>query len=289
MRSNRLSKHFYYWFFIWAIISLNSWAKTEQGLIISDLDTIGSGAWDGGWDFVKRDTCHNISGATCYVHFDWEWGPNGGLSKQKYLISGPERYYVFGKVNFDSVKSIPYMPNDTMLTNGWAVWGTNCIVMIPPDSLSNYIGMVWAFWTQGDPRFGYTPFSAKIKILDFIIRDSAQHLVDMVFLHTYNDNSYQDLRTSGLDTFHLDSVPTISQNPMLSSSKTRFKSSTTSAILIMGNSDKTFFLKSGFKTAEIYSITGRFLGKVALGENGVAEIERFCKGEKAVVVKVNTN
>jgi hypothetical protein len=99
--------------------------------------------------------------------------------------------------------------------------GTACFMRPPPDSLAQYIGNVYVIKTDLDPRRD-VPVHAKIKILDFTIRDVENHEIDMIFLWTANLSGKLDLTTTNLDTFTLDyTVDTINGSAVSSPGITR--------------------------------------------------------------------
>jgi hypothetical protein len=148
-----------------------------------------------------------------------------------------------GKVNIDSIKEAPSeMPNSDLN-----------IVSIPPDSLAQYIGNVYVIKTGEDPRLE-RPLYAKLKILDFSVRDVENHEIDMVFAYVFNRSGYTDLLSENFDTFTLDyTVDTI----------------TGSSVFISGHS-RQFFLQSsvlsnGFVTVAVNGVISMPEGIAARG------------------------
>jgi hypothetical protein len=176
------------------LLSLNSFPMINGGLIFSGHDTLDIPR-EKGFDFVTQTACTSYFNNSCILHFDLQFYP----PSLKYTIFVQNGYSINkGKINLDSIKTAP---NDSLFV------GMLEVDSIPPDSLSSRIGNVYILKTGTDPRPVWNqPFYAKIKILKFIVVDSTQHQIKMVFLWAFNRSGFKDLTTSGLDTFHLDTT-----------------------------------------------------------------------------------
>lgn len=150
-------------YLIGLMLSLNSFSMTEAGLIFSGLDTLDI-PQEKGFDFVTQVACTSYFVSSCVLHFNVVfYSPN-----LKYTIFVDNGYSINkGKINLDSIKTAP---NDSQFT------GSLKVDSIPPDSLSSRIGNVYLLKTATDPRPVWNqPFYAKIKIIKFIVIDSASH------------------------------------------------------------------------------------------------------------------
>jgi hypothetical protein len=259
-------------------------AKTGAGLIFSGLDTLWSSRFPG-FDFVTQTACTTFSGYSgCYSHFYFintrytTWYYEVGINIRAGIAS--EYSMKMGKMNLDSVKSAP--PDSILYKNPLGK-----IDSIPPDSLSSRIGNVYILKTATDPRpASNRPFYAKIKILKFIVIDSAQHSIKMVFLWTYNKSGYPDLTTSGLDTFHLDNTPTLTHDNSLSA--THANRSLTSAVfkVATGKFTMPLALQGSNSFLAVYDLSGKQLGRVGAGNSRVIDLRQFGTGRGVVVVRV---
>jgi hypothetical protein len=256
------------------ICCINSFGLENGVLIFSGLDTLHLPI-DKGFDFVTSTVCTVYSSSNCILHFDFQYYP----PSYKYMIFVSLGYAVnAGKVNLDSIKTAPTDSVFWKNTNSRAD-------SIPPDSLSSRIGNVYVIKTGTDPRPVWNqPFYAKIKIIKFIVIDSASHQIKMVFLWTFNRSGYRDLTTAGLDTFHLDSTP-VSANgsrlprASLSSSAAVFK-------VVTGKFTVPASLAGTSAFLAIYNLAGKKLGRVAVGNNRVIDLRQFGVGRGVVVVRV---
>jgi hypothetical protein len=106
--------------------------------------------------------------------------------------------FQMGPMNLDSIFSAP--SDSIFQADGF----DDHIDTIPPDSLSQYIGNVYVIKTGDDPRPLRSFIYAKLKILDFTVRNLENHEIDMVFLWAANLSAKTDLTTADLDTFSLD-------------------------------------------------------------------------------------
>jgi hypothetical protein len=176
-------------------------SEEYAGLILSNVDTLGKYPW-WGFDFVTQNSCSlgiyhpgSEPGDNCFSHLHFTH--INGISPY-YSLTAPNQGYGIkqGKINFDSIITAP--PDSIFEKYPW-----NRVDSLPPDSLAQYIGNVYVIKTGEDPRWGNTMY-AKIKILDFSIRDIENHEIDMVFLWACNIDGLPDLATSNLDTLTLD-------------------------------------------------------------------------------------
>ena len=102
---------------------------------------------------------------------------------------------LFGKINLDSIKLAP--PDSELVdNNGGDLYR---VFEVTIDSMQSLKGTSYVIKTRTDPR-DQRPFYAKLRILDFIVIDSVNHQVEMVFLWVCNTNGWI-LESSGLDTF----------------------------------------------------------------------------------------
>jgi hypothetical protein len=254
------------------VLAVNSYSRTDAGLIFSGLDTLNIPR-EKGFDFVTQTACTSYFVNTCILHFDMQYySPS-----LKYMIFVQNGYSINkGKMNLDSIKTAP---NDSLFI------GSLEVDSIPPDSLSSRIGNVYVLKTGTDPRPFYdVPFYAKIKILKFIVLDSAKHDIKMVFLWAYNRSGDPDLHTSGLDTFHLDSTP-ISRN---ASNRPHAGQAATALVFKVATGKFTVpvALQGSNAFLGVYDLAGKKIGRVAVGNNRVIDMRQFWAGRGVVVVRV---
>ncbi len=183
-------------------VSVNSErAEVGAGLIVKGVDTTYyENPLGYGMDFVLARPCSTVGEFGCVQHFATLWGPDGCY--QTYALgSGAARSKAMGKTNLDSIAAAP--PDSQMEQR-------STFMCPPPDSLAQYIGNVYVMRCGADPRDG-VKIAAKIKVLDFAVRNAQEHQIDMVFLWAANWSGFADLATSGLDTFtldyHVDTIP----------------------------------------------------------------------------------
>ena len=250
-------------------------SQRNGGLILSGLDTLEIPR-DKGFDFVLQNACTSFTGNSCIRHFEFFF------YDPPYSITVPVGYTVkMGKLNLDSIKNAPA---DSIFQKNQI--GT--VDNITPDSLSSRIGNVYLLKTAADPRPGYGyPLYTKIKIIKFIVVDSAQHQIKMVFLWAYNDAGSPDLHTSGLDTFHLDTPVVVPGDNSYA-----------------GNICHNVFLKqSVFKVVgdiftipeqlvgsraylSVYDLKGKKLGTVKLGNERSLNLKKYTNCDGVVIVKL---
>ncbi|HUI91420.1 MAG TPA: hypothetical protein VLX68_04140 [Chitinivibrionales bacterium] len=265
------------------VMAGNGVAKTEGGLILSGLDTISTPKQTG-FDFVTQTCCTtsiNIAPYKCVNHFLI----NAYLAT-KYLLSlwpdnqnGPAYCINMDKMNLDSIKAAPSDSIFYLQPNGH---GDD----IPVDSLSSRIGNVYLMKTAPDPRDGY-PYYAKIKIIKFIVVDSAQHQIKMVFLWAANITGYHDLTTSGLDTFHLDGTPTLTQDNSLSATSANRPLTPAVFKVATGKFFIPLALQSPGAFLSIYDLSGKQLARVSAGTGRVIDLRQFGAGRGVFVVRVS--
>jgi hypothetical protein len=174
-------------------------ARKDAGLILTGVDTTYYNSVNGygGMDFVLERPCTSVNEQGCVLHFTTVWG-HGGY--ETYAYGGTSALVkAMGKINLDN---ITVAPADADMANDIGL-GTACFMRPSPDSLAQYIGNVYVIKTGEDPREDRS-FYAKLKILDFTVRDVENHEIDMVFLWACNIDGRTDLKTGGLDTFTLD-------------------------------------------------------------------------------------
>ena len=159
---------------------------------------------------------------------------------------------------------------------------------IPVDSLSSRIGLVYVMKTAPDPRYNYGyPLYAKIRIIKFIVVDSAQHQIRMIFLWVYNDARVKDLHSSGLDTFHLDTIPTYVRPPECLTNNT-FRSSTNHYLFTTASSKFTLpqSLLNANMLVTVYDLSGRTLCRLVPGNAGTIDLRRMGAAGKVFLVRV---
>jgi hypothetical protein len=257
--------------------------KTTSGLIFHGLDTINTKN-QFGFDFVTQQSCTTFiitAPFSCVNHFTITID----MQLQKYIFSpdnqdGPAYCISIGKLNLDSIKVAP--PDSIFLKqpNGH---GDD----IPVDSLSTRVGNVYILKTGIDPRPAWNnAFYAKIKILKFIVIDSAQHQIKMVFLWAFNRSGYPDLTTSGLDTFHLDGTsalppnrPSASHANLSSVNKHVFTVATSRFTL-----PQDLITSNTFVT--IYDLSGKTLCRLAPGSAGTIDLRRMGAAGKVFLIRV---
>ena len=207
-RSNKYTRLF-------GLLLICAWAETPHGaelattagLIKTKLDTLNVGA-ELGYDFVNMAPCAARYDRGCELHIEfWYYGIPAA-----YTLFVPRGYgFMVGDTCLDSIKSAP---SDSIFKLG--EYGR--AGYIPPDSLAQYIGKVYVIKTGEDTHMDY-PLYAKLRILDFTVRDNDAHKIDMVFVWACNWGGYPDLHTANLDTFtldyHVDTIPETTANPRI--------------------------------------------------------------------------
>jgi hypothetical protein len=249
--------------------------KTEGGLILRGLDTLDIPR-EKGFDFVKQTACTSYFVNTCVLNFDEQFYP----PSLKYVIFVQNGYSINkGKMNLDSIKQAPA---DSLFT------GSLYVDSIPPDSLSSRIGNVYLLKTAPDPRPGYNySLFAKIRIIKFIVIDSAQHQIKMIFLWGYNDSGIRDLTTKGLDTFHLDGTSALPSNlpptspANLSSVNKQFFMTTTSKFTLPQS------LPGAYTFVTVYDLAGKMLGRAVADKNRVVDLRQFAQGKGVLVIRMS--
>lgn len=262
------------------LLSTSGFAKTNGGLIFSGLDTLNS---DAGFDFVLARPCSTSGDNACYAHFSYGW--SSGINAYIAGVGSPGRMLDLGKLNLDSIKSAP---PDSVMKDDLGLGQLYRFFRIAPDSLSKCIGNVYLLKTATDPRpLWGTPFYAKIRILKFIVVDSASHSIKMVFLWACQMSGAGDLHTSGLDTFHLDTVPTaIRENSLAVSRHSRFAGSG-QVFKVVGDvfTVPKDLIGSG-ASVTVFDLSGRKLGTVATNGCRSVILQQFVKGKGVFVVRV---
>jgi hypothetical protein len=260
------------------VMAGNGQGKTAGGLILSGLDTLLTNKLFG-FDFVTQTACTSSSDYPgCQQHFYFQnFGNNASLNYHIGLWLG---YGIkMGKMNLDSIRTAP-LDSIFYLNDG-------TVDIIPPDSLSFRLGNVYVLKTGTDPRpIWNRPFYAKIKILKFVVIDSTNHSVKMVFLWAYDNTGTHNLATSGLDTFHLDgtsSLPSNHQSPshanLSSVNKTFFTIATSKFTL-----PQSLLTPNTFVT--IYDLSGRTLCRLAPANAGTIDLRRMGAAGRVFLIKV---
>jgi len=189
-------------FTILAIAVYSIYAKNTGGLIYTGIDTIHySNQY--GFDFYAEAVCSTGHPGGCFSHFNFA---HLEYLHGYVLLAGDGKSIRYGRYNLDSIK---VAPPDSI----WAKYQAYADT-IPDDSLANTIGDIFLIKSGSDPRLR-SQLYAKIKILNIIFRNKAEFQVDVVFLWACQLNGGKDLGTTGLDTFHLDSIPTIARSGRL--------------------------------------------------------------------------
>jgi|WetSurMetagenome_2_1015567.scaffolds.fasta_scaffold13163_5 hypothetical protein len=260
------------------------YGKEDAGLILSGLDTLWTNKLIG-FDFVTQTACTSSSDYPgCYrhiyfqdytdihLHYDLRIEVRGGAASE-YSMK-------MGKVNLDSIKLAP--PDSILYTQP-----IGKIDSIPPDSLSSRVGNVYVLKTGTDPRPVWNrPFYAKIKVVKFIVVDSASHSIKMVFLWAFNRSGYPDLTTSGLDTFHLDSVPTAIREAGIAAPRVSGPAGGRYVFKVVGD---RFVVPEGLvgkKCLGVYDLMGKKLGEIFLKEAKTVNIAGFVKARGILVIRV---
>jgi hypothetical protein len=238
----------------WFLFVLGICGEKESKLIFSGVDTLNTLDFLDYFDFILQRPCtsqadYESQAFAEHLHFQWF---DAGYE----LIVSDVNYPCMkdlGKINLDSIKVAP-PDSDLVIDNGG---GAYRVFDVTPDSLKSIIGTFYIIKTRVDPRYD-RPFYTKIRIIDFDVIDSANHIVEMVFVWAMQFNGSKDLPTSNLDTFDIP-VPIISnpkKNNFLSSnhfeSQTVFK--TTSNRFVIPEE-----LVGRVKFAEVYDLRGRLL------------------------------
>jgi hypothetical protein len=252
----------------------NILGKTDGGLILTGIDTLR-----GGFDFVLQRPCTSSSDVGCNAHFAflWDGGYNGHLAR----LTGQGRMLDLGKLNLDSIKSAPA---DSVMKDDLGLGQPYMFFKIAPDSLSKCIGNVYLLKTGNDPRPAWNrSVYAKIKIIKFIVLDSAQHQIKMVFLWAFNRSGYPDLTTAGLDTFHLN-TPVVAQSPVFTANRISRSAGGQQVFKVVGDRFVVPAELSGPGIQlVIYDLKGKKVGKVAVGSNRIIDL-RVCGSTRGVVV-----
>jgi hypothetical protein len=256
--------------------------EIDAGLILSGLDTF-SLPKRFGFDFVKAEICTTTTDQISHIAFDNSSNiPGNGGYEIRFAASPFFAHYKAGNINLDSIKDAALLPEDGI---------ERVIDSIPPDSLAQYIGNVYVIKTDVDPRRD-VPIHAKIKILDFFVRDAENHEIDMIFLWTANLSGKLDLNSAGLDTFTLDyTVDTINGSAVSSPGIVG------NAITKPGNNIKGFktmsvngmvSIPSGMATRNgilmLFDPKGRVLGQVRSEDISKSRNIRITGGYNGVVV-----
>jgi hypothetical protein len=192
-----------------------------------------------------------------------------------------------GKLNLDSIKSAP---PDSLMKDDLGLGQPYMFLKIAPDSLSKCIGNVYLLKTATDPRpLWATAFYAKIRILKFIVVDSASHNIKMVFLWACQMSGTGDLHTSGLDTFHLDGTATLPRNNA-STSHAAFSSRNQNVFKVVGDMFTVPKVLIGSGTSiTVFDLSGRKLGTVRMGREGSVDLRGYGAHNGVRVVRVETN
>ena len=264
-RSNKYTRLF-------GLLLICAWAHTSQGgpahayagLIKTKLDTLHVGVEEG-YDFVNMAACLGPNDNTCEMHIRfWYYGIPAA-----YTLFVPRGYgFMVGDTCLDSIKSAP---SDSIFKLG--EYGR--AGYIPPDSLAQYIGKVYVIKTGEDTHFD-RPLYAKLRILDFTVRDNDAHKIDMVFVWACNWGGYPDLHTANLDTFtldyHVDTLDVTTAydpvgNPVPRARAGSGKFTGASAIAINGRVRLPAEILTPGREIILYDQRGRVLGRV--GEEAV--------------------
>ena len=263
------------------VMAGNVAAKTEGGLIFDGLDTLDAGR---GFDFVLQRACTSSTDAGCNSHFKFFW--YSGYYAYLAQLNGQGLMLDLGKLNLDSIKSAP---PDSVMKDDYGLGQLYVFFKIAPDSLSKCIGNVYILKTGIDPRPVWNrSFYAKIKILKFIVVDSTQHQIQMVFLWAFNRSGYPDLTTSGLDTFHLDTIPTYARPPERLTNNT-FRSSTSRYVFTTATSKFTLpqSLLGAGTFVTVFDLAGKMLGRAVADKNRVVDLRQIAQGKGVLVVRVS--
>jgi hypothetical protein len=251
------------------------------GLILFGVDTINTKN-QYGFDFVTQKSCTvsiNNAPFTCVNHFLFNFNVN------RYILApdaedGPAYCINMGKMNLDSIK---LAPADSIFLKQSSAHGDD----IPADSLSSRVGNVYLMKTATDPRTIYNrPFYAKIRILKFIVLDSALHQIKMVFLWVYNDSGLPDLTSAGLDTFHLDGTTLNQPRNRLANGMNRV---TTGQYVFKVVGDRFTLpqeLVGKVKWLTVWDLRGKRVGRIEVGDiNSYLELPKDLKGKGMFVAK----
>lgn len=190
-----------------ASVWLPSFAERDAGLILHGIDTISTNYQTKYFDFFTMAPCSTWGFPTdpCNGNVGLQWESAGYVL---YTTGSGGLSMDMGKMNLDSIKFAP--PDSLMHSN--LGYGLYRVFHIDSDSLKKCVGNCYIIKTGVDPRQG-VPFRAKLKILNFMVVDTVLHDIKMRFLWACNISGQPDLTTSGLDTFHLDTVPTLARIP----------------------------------------------------------------------------
>jgi hypothetical protein len=251
-------------------------AKSSAGLILSGIDTL-----EGGFDFLLQRPCTSSTDISCKAHFDFLWD-HAYIGR---ISTSGGRMLDLGKMNLDSIKSAPA---DSVMKDDLGLGQPYIFFRIASDSLKKCIGNVYILKTGIDPRRGNHLY-AKIKILNFLEIDIVIHQLKMVFLWVNNRSGFQDLSSTGLDTFHLDSTPIISQNNR--QIKYNNLSHTSGGQFVFKVFGDRFNLPQEIlgkvKSFTAYDLQGRKLGRIKIDKTSDVNSFKIVPHDKIIVVKMD--
>jgi hypothetical protein len=183
-------------------------------------------------------------------------------------------------MNLDSIKTAP---DDSIFTKQPNGHGDD----IPVDSLSSRIGNVYLMKTATDPRTIYNrPFYAKIRILKFIVLDSALHQIKMVFLWVYNDSGLPDLTSASLDTFHLDGITPNQPNNRLANCVNRASPGQYVFKVLGDRFTLPQELVGRVKWLTVWDLRGKKVGRIEVGNERILNLQGISRGNGIVVGRI---
>jgi hypothetical protein len=260
-------------------------ADNQKLLIFSGVDTLNTLDFLDYFDFFLQRPCtsqadYESQAFAEHLHFQWF---NEGYE----LIVSDVNYPCMkdlGKINLDSIKEAP--PDSELVDNLGG--GLYRVFDVTPDSLKSLIGTSYIIKTRVDPRYN-RPFYTKIRIIDFDVKDSVNHIVEMIFVWAMQTRGTKDLLTSNLDTFDIP-VPIISnpkKNNFLSSNyfKSQIVFKTTSNRFVIPEE-----LVGRVKYAEVYDLRGRLIKQLPITNGqGIINLKGISKSYNVSVVKLKAS
>jgi hypothetical protein len=251
-------------------------AKPDAGLIFTGIDTIDD--VNGSFDFIMQRACTSSTDNTCYYQIAF------GFNTDNYegSIHGQGAMVDVGKVNLDSIMAAP---SDSLMKDDLGLGQPYVFFKIKPDSMMKCIGNVYIIKTGLDPRRGNHMF-AKLKILGFNWTDIDNHHIKMRFLWVFNNNGFRDLRSSGLDTFNLESpVMNINTNTEKKRKKNFIDENPKEFIIIGKRFSIPPEIVGKVKRLTVYNLLGKKIKEIKINNEIIIEINEDVKSNSISIIK----
>lgn len=232
-------------------------------ILFTGLDTLSAQSFREYFDFVLQRPCTSetdLNSNQFYSHIRFGW--DGPSTYVLVMERSPGRFKCYGKVNLDTIKQAP---PDSELTedNGAGLWVVFRVPVTKLDSLKSLVGNTYVVKTATNPR-DIAPMYAKIRLLKFIVKDSANCLVDMVFLWACDIDGRKNLTTQNLDTFNL-------ATNVIDNHKKKWLFSTNNLRNITKFTGERFIIPDKLigcvNLAYVYDLNGRLLEKITIKQN----------------------